>query len=48
MSEEAKWTKEHEAWMKTHECMNCGSKHITKTLRGKPYMPYVDFHRKLS
>ena len=38
-AEEAKW----ESDLQKRKCSSCGSKKVTKSLRGKPYMPYVNW-----
>lgn len=44
-SEAAKWELELADRMSRIQCGHCGSNKITKSLRGKPYMPYVEWSR---
>lgn len=48
MSETQEFLKDHEQFIATHRCKKCGSNKITRSLMGRPYMPYVDFHKDLS
>ncbi len=47
-AEKTQWRKQYEQIMSDIKCPACGSNHITKTLRGKPYMKYVEYHKELS
>mmetsp|Transcript_32721 Transcript_32721/g.43627 ORF Transcript_32721/g.43627 Transcript_32721/m.43627 type:complete len:95 (-) Transcript_32721:412-696(-) len=48
-TEEAiEWEKDLNGWMAKKKCAHCGSNKVPKKLRGRPYMPYVYWHRKKS
>ncbi len=41
--EAAEWETALAARMKEVACAKCGSDRVTQSLRGRPYMPYVDW-----
>ena len=43
-AEATKWEAELQARLAATKCERCGSNKVTQTLRGKPYMAYVDWY----
>mmetsp|Transcript_56041 Transcript_56041/g.167763 ORF Transcript_56041/g.167763 Transcript_56041/m.167763 type:complete len:93 (-) Transcript_56041:115-393(-) len=44
--EELEFENDFAEWRCTHKCLNCGSDEIPQILRGKPYTPFLLWHRK--
>jgi hypothetical protein len=42
------WEAELTDFQKATTCASCGSEKITRYLRGRPYMPYVEWHQQKS
>jgi hypothetical protein len=42
------WEAELAEFQASQKCKSCGSNQITRHLRGRPYMPYVEWHQQKS
>jgi hypothetical protein len=47
-AEDAQWQAALDERLASRTCLHCGSNKITNSMRGKPYMPYVDWHKAKS
>ena len=46
--EDKKWSEDFAEFLANTRCEKCGSNQITQSLRGRPYMAYVDWHKAKS